>query len=250
MKEKKKVTKIEEMPSKGKIAAAWFFLIILIGCTAGLVYLKNFKGSTTETQNEEIPETISPAITTVLTDIVDKFNNNTLVNDYKTEDLTLTASLQNATITVNYATTTANGNIQYTYNQMTANLTTTFETTDKEINDKVYKTMILACRDRLGLTEDVTSKIDEFINGTTEAPGLKKETTGSDSTYYINIMKPLEEETTTTNETTDNNEETNQTTPDNSNDNNSNITSSTIENNEAPEEQTTTNENTNTNDVR
>jgi len=210
MKEKNKKTPTQDdtMPSKGKIIVAWFMLIVLLGCTTGLVYLKNFKPTKEETMEEET-KTITPVIASVLNTIVDNFNKNTLVSDYKEEGLTLTANLTDDKITISYATTSTNGSISYNYDMTNFQLTTTFENTNKEINDKVFEVLVISCRQRVNPTDNISTELHEFITGTTEIPGLTKEVTDTNITYQIDIRYPLkeQEETTTSNTNTETKEE-------------------------------------------
>lgn len=182
-------TTIDEMPSKGKIIGAWILLVILISCVAGLIYLKK----NTELEEEKVTETenkISPIITTELTNIVNYFNANSLISEYEQEGLTLTASLQDATIIISYATSNTNGIINYNYNQISANLNTTFEQESKELNDKIFKVLVMACRERKSWKEDITNEVENFLTSNTEIIGLNKETNENNITYHINVTTP------------------------------------------------------------
>ena len=53
--------------------------------------------------------------------------------------------------------------------------------------------MILSCRARLNLTDDVNDKIDDFLNGINQS-GL----TMNNNTYSISLANPLKEESTIT----------------------------------------------------
>lgn len=56
--------------------------------------------------------------------------------------------------------------------------------------------MILSCRARLNLTDDVNDKIDEFLNGTNQN-GL----TINNNTYSISLANPLKEDSNNNTET-------------------------------------------------
>lgn len=225
MKEKKnKNTNEEKLPSKGKIMFAWILLIILIGCTAGLVYVKNFK-TTTEEMDETVNKVETPAIILeALGVITDAFNQNVLITQYKQEEISLNATQNDKTITITYQTNDSNGSIDYVYDTKTANLVANVTSDQEEINRSIYKIMVLACRKRSNLSEDVEDKIDSFFVGE-ELSGLKREETTSGYTYYIDIRNPLEEQTTSTDSSTTTD---NQTVEDNTKNNTSNSdTSST-----------------------
>lgn len=199
MKEKNKKIQNQNdtIPTKGKIITAWILLIILLGCTTGLVYLKNFKQ--TETKPQEETDTVSEVVKTTLNTITSNFNNN--ANNYE-EGLTLHASLNDKTITITYTNKDTSNNINYVYDRNTFQLITTFQNTDKEINDKVFKLLALSCRQRLNSKEDITNILEEFITENKEVPGLLKEETDTSTTYKIDIRYPLpEEDNTSTSET-------------------------------------------------
>lgn len=241
----------EKLPSKGKIAAAWFLLIILLACTGGLVYLKNFKTPVEEiNETEENATTISQAITTALTTITDNFNSNAYLTEYEEAGLTLTASLEELTITIDYTSDAETGSIQYLYNTTAGNLVANITLEEETINDKIFRILILACRERLNLTEDVTDKIDNFFVGE-EVTGLQKETTSTGFTYSISVSSPIYDTTTNQEDTkveeepeedntTSQTNDTDSTTSTNTNDSPTNTTTS--------EDNTTVTQNTTTED--
>ena len=185
-----------DLPSKGKIVFAWVALLILIGMTGGLVYLKNFSSNVTNTNNntevkkDEIPSLVASALTT----IAESFNKSSLVTQYKSdENLELYASVNKLDIEVTYKNDTIDEKVIYSYNIKTGLLSTTFNEGNEEIEKKILKVMILSCRARLNLTDDVNDKIDEFLNGINQS-GL----TINNNIYSISLANPLKEESTIT----------------------------------------------------
>lgn len=185
-----------DLPSKGKIVFAWVALLILIGMTGGLVYLKNFSSSETNTNNnteikkDEIPSLVASALTT----IAESFNKSSLVTQYKSdENLELYASVNKLDIEVTYKNDTIDEKVTYSYDTKTGLLSTTFNGGNEEIEKKILKVMILSCRARLNLTDDVNDKIDDFLNGINQS-GL----TMNNNTYSISLANPLKEESTIT----------------------------------------------------
>ena len=181
-----------DLPSKGKIVFAWVALLILIGMTGGLVYLKNFSSNVTNTDNniatkkDEIP----PAVASALTTIAESFNKSSLVTQYKSdENLELYASVNKYDIEVTYKNDTIDEKVTYSYDTKTGLLSTTFNEGNEEIEKKILKVMILSCRARLNLTDDVNDKIDEFLNGINQS-GL----TINNNTYSISLANPLKED--------------------------------------------------------
>ena len=181
-----------DLPSKGKIVFAWVALLILIGMTGGLVYLKNFSSSETNTNNntevkkDEIPSLVASALTT----IAESFNKSSLVTQYKSdENLELYASVNKLDIEVTYKNDTIDEKVTYSYDTKTGLLSTTFNEGNEEIEKKILKVMILSCRARLNLTDDVNDKIDEFLNGINQS-GL----TINNNTYSISLANPLKED--------------------------------------------------------
>ena len=181
-----------DLPSKGKIVFAWVALLILIGMTGGLVYLKNFSSSETNTNNntevkkDEIPSLVASALTT----IAENFNKSSLVTQYKSdENLELYASVNKLDIEVTYKNDTIDEKVTYSYDTKTGLLSTTFNEGNEEIEKKILKVMILSCRARLNLTDDVNDKIDDFLNGINQS-GL----TINNNTYSISLANPLKED--------------------------------------------------------
>jgi hypothetical protein len=184
-----------DLPSKGKIVFAWVALLILIGMTGGLVYLKNSSANVTNTDNntEAKKDEISPIITSALTTIAESFNKSSLVTQYKTdENLELYASVNELNIEVTYKNDTIDEKVTYSYDIKTGLLSTTLTTGNEEIEKKILKVMILSCRERLNLTDDVNDKIEEFLNGTNQS-GL----TINNNTYTISLANPLKDDNTT-----------------------------------------------------
>lgn len=184
-----------DLPSKGKIVFAWVALLILIGMTGGLVYLKNFSSNVTDTNNkiEDKKDEISPVITSALTTIAESFNKSSLVTQYKSdENLELYASVNKLDIEVTYKNDTIDEKVTYSYDTKTGLLSTTFNEGNEEIEKKILKVMILSCRARLNLTDDVSDKIDDFLNGINQS-GL----TMNNNTYSISLANPLKEENIT-----------------------------------------------------
>lgn len=184
-----------DLPSKGKIVFAWVALLILIGMTGGLVYLKNFSSNVTNTDNnietkkDEVPSSVASALTT----IAESFNKSSLVTQYKSdENLELYASVNKLDIEVTYKNDTIDEKVIYSYDTKTGLLSTTFNEGNEEIEKKILKVMILSCRARLNLTDDVSDKIDDFLNGINQS-GL----TMNNNTYSISLANPLKEENIT-----------------------------------------------------
>lgn len=188
-----------DLPSKGKIVFAWITLLILIGMTGGLVYLKNFSSNVTNTDNntEAKKDEISPAVASALTTIAESFNKSSLVTQYKSdENLELYASVNKLDIEVTYKNDTIDQKVTYSYDTKTGLLSTTLTEGNEEIEKKILKVMILSCRARLNLTDDVNDKIDEFLNGTNQN-GL----TINNNTYSISLANPLKEDSNNNTET-------------------------------------------------
>lgn len=184
-----------DLPSKGKIVFAWVALLILIGMTGGLVYLKNFSSNVTNTDNniETKKDEVPPAVASALTTIAESFNKSSLVTQYKSdENLELYASVNKLDIEVTYKNDTIDEKVIYSYNIKTGLLSTTFNEGNEEIEKKILKVMILSCRARLNLTDDVNDKIDDFLNGINQS-GL----TMNNNTYSISLANPLKEENIT-----------------------------------------------------
>jgi len=224
MKEKKEIKKgelqVEEMPSKNKIIFAWILLIVLVLCTGGLVGLKTFYKPDVTDENVEVKNEISPVITATLSDIISEFNSNSLLETYKSDGLNLIASLKDATITVNYKIDNDNSSVDYAYN-VAGNLSVKFSEDNKEINDKIFKVMVLACRDRLNLTEDVEDSIDAFLSEDAEAYGLKKVVVEDSVIYSVDVRFPLFEPEKPENDIVDSNETSDEVVDNNSSDDSS-----------------------------
>jgi len=189
MKEKKK--KIDNViPSRGKIIFAWVLLILLVAMVLGLYYLKNYY----KVKDDEpiVDETHSSVITGELTKIVDNFNNNSLINTYNSEGLNLEARLEELTIVVKYNLDGINGILEYSYDKQMAILMSSNLDENKEINDKIFKIMVLAVQERLGNTKGgLEEKIDSFIDDNAVIVGLEKEINETGYVYKINIVNEI-----------------------------------------------------------
>lgn len=205
MKDKK--NKIENsIPSKGKIIFAWVLLIILIGMVIGLFYIKNYYKP--DLDEPVIEETQSSVITGELTKIVNNFNNNSLIEVYGVEGLRLEAILDGETIVVKYILNDINGTIDYSYDKQLATLISNNLNQYKDINDKVFKIMVLAVQERLGNTNlGLEEKIDAFIIDGELIDGLEKVVSEASYVYKINIVKEIKIDVVNEEVNIDNNQE-------------------------------------------
>ena len=220
---------MEKVPSKNKIIIAWLLLILLLSCLLGLIYIKHtYKEDETK---EVIPSQVqNEEIITELNEIVNNFNNNSLLNNYETEDfLRLRASLDNNIITINYEKITqeniettedenleGNAAVIYTYD-VDKNILSSIkgENISDDIYNKIFRILVLSVQERLQVnintnsdteTDDANTRdssnienevdvnllIDKFLNDE-DVDGLIR----SDFGYSINItvkFKNIEEE--------------------------------------------------------
>ena len=226
-KQDKKIKKV----SKTSIIIAWILLSILIISAITITYLRFF-GTNDNLEEHPVNDTnvTSPVITEALQNIVDNFNNCNLLNDYKNQNITITASLNNDNIMIDYIGTSEKAyNFEFHAPRLTITINTndTIEVVDKEFNE-IFKILIYATQSRLNNTNNIDSYITGFLNDNLEVEGLSKEINDSSITYSIDVSKVIGDTANNNeNNTTENNNATNS--------NNTSTDNSTINNGEEGE---------------
>lgn len=211
--------------NKVSIVIAWILLIMLIVSTIVITY---FKLSEPNDNLEEHPvndnNATSPAITESLQKIVDNFNNSSLLENYRTQNIAIIASLDNTTIIIS-CTGTSSKTYNFEFNSPTLttviNTMDTDENVDVDFND-IFKILVYAIQTRLNNTKNIDDYITGFLNDNLEVEGLSKEINDSSITYSIDISKTIG----TNNNINDNNSLEDNNTENDTKDNNTNANNS------------------------
>ena len=199
-----------------KRTIAWIILIILIILILGLSYIKFFVGETTLIEERPADNNMSEVIKTALTDIVNNFNKNEKIEQYKKDGINISATFNenSNSIFISYETDTTT-TYEFTYDNL--NLVISILNEEENITNfkKVEEILIYAIQERLNVEEDITDIVNEYIEGNKELEIITKEEKEDVITHKINIAKKIEsnkeEENVTTNETETMNTEENNT---------------------------------------
>ena len=131
-----------------------------------------------------------PRILLALTNIVDNFNKNPLIEQYKNEGITLGANLNNYSLYISY---TSEDTITYEFNY--SNLILNINITNSKENitkfNKVYEILIKAIQERINNEFDTTTLINKHLNENINYDGLSKEINENIITYRVDITKKL-----------------------------------------------------------
>jgi len=180
---------------KIKITIAWILLIILLCFLFYMIHIKFFRKEFSNAPLEEIPveNSSTEAIELALSTIVDNFNKNPSIEQYKNEGINISALLSNNSIYINYET-----NITTTYEFSYSNLNLTINILNDEENkikfNKVYEILIKSIQERIANESDITNIIKTHLNEGQNYEGLTLESSGEVLTYKIDITKQLKKE--------------------------------------------------------
>jgi len=180
---------------KIKVIIAWIFLILLIALFLYVNHLKFFKIKINNDSIEEIPveNSSSEAIELALTEIVNNFNSNSLIEEYKKEGININAILNNYSIYITYTTDTTI-TYEFNYNNLILSINITNEEESITKFNKVYKILVKATQQRIGNEEDITKLIDDHLNKNINYDGLTKKTKENIIEYNLDITKKLTKE--------------------------------------------------------
>ena len=176
--------------SKSSIILAWILLIMLISAATGLTYLKFFGEIEIENNKESgNEEKISPVITQALTTIVDEFNKEENIQEYKKNNVIVNAELENTSIKVTFKNQETK---IYTFKIEIPNLIVDTTSNDQEF-EKIFTLMVYACQKRLNNNTDIDEHIKSFLEDGREIVGLsKKNIEANKIEYIIDISKKIE----------------------------------------------------------
>lgn len=187
--------------SKKKVMA-WILLIILVLIVAILTYLKFF-GKNLNTSEQPVKETkpkaenktgASEGITSeesenkLLADLVTNFNSSFIVNDYKKENVEISATLSKDDFIVNYTDNSKSYNKKFVCKYNGGILTSDISLEDASYFDIVYRIIIYANQVITSPNASVDNIISGVLNGTDTYSGLSKEVTGNNVTYSIDLL--------------------------------------------------------------
>ena len=166
-------------------------LVILILLILSITYIKFFVHEQVVNEGEYIENSTDMAIDKALSDIINNFNENEKINEYKKNNIQIKATLSQHSIYVSYTENEETTTYEFSYN----NFFLTINITDKDDNidkfKKIYWIMIYAVQERLKNNENIDSYINSFLDDTREFDGLSKEMKDDIVIYRMNITKKI-----------------------------------------------------------
>ena len=176
-----------------RIVVAWIVLIILIITVISLTYLKfwgpnvNIKeqpiNSMKENNNVE-----NDSKDKSLSSLAANFNSSFIVNDYKKENVEISATLSKDDFVVNQTDNSKSYNKKFVCKYNGGILTSDISLEDASYFDIVYRIIIYANQVIASPNVSVDNIISGVLNGTDTYSGLSKEVTGNNVTYSIDLL--------------------------------------------------------------
>ena len=174
-----------------KTGFAWFLLIILIVISLILSY---FKFSIDHNQYiTEIPveNSTSQAIHLALTEIVNNFNNDDLITQYRNQNIDINAVLKNYSIFVSEQTDMV---VTYEFSYSNMNLSIVIDNDEKNIEkfNRVAFIMIKAVQERMNNIANIDeNSIQSFLQGEKQFDGMSIVKEKEKIKMIINITKKI-----------------------------------------------------------
>ena len=178
---------------KTKKMIAWIILIILISFASTLTYLKFFSNDNENIEERPINNSSSNAIHAALKDIVTNFNQNSKIEEYQENNITLKASVNNYSIYISYITNTTT-TYEFTYDDLYLNITVNNTNEDDKAKfNTIYQLLIEAVQKRINNTDDVYNIINTFLTTDATVDGLSKKEVRNGIEYQMNITKKIKQ---------------------------------------------------------
>lgn len=175
---------------KNKIRLAWVVLILLLVIIGVLSYVRFVAYYKYDV--EEVEESSSEAINTALSAIIDNFNDDKEIIDYKNENININAVLKNHYIYISYSdSVTTTYEFSYSNLNLSINIVNTEENLDRF--NKIYKILIRSIQKRIGNEDGVDELINLHINDNIKLDGVEKKNMEDNTiNYKIDITKKIE----------------------------------------------------------
>ena len=180
---------------KGNKIIGWLLVIVLIAMILGLNYVKFIMQDTEDAKNiKEVPikDENSDVIKTALKEIVNNFNENSKIEEYKNQNIKIEAVLNNYTIFITYETDTRI-TYEFNYNNLELKISIQNETENLERFNKIYEILIYAVQKRLNNDSNIQEYINDFLNNNKNVVGITKENEDQNIIYTMNITKKINE---------------------------------------------------------
>lgn len=181
----------KEGKSKKNIVA-WIILVILILLLLALNYLKFFGSKNPNIENTPVDNSENQAVVVALQEIVDNFNKNSKIAEYKEQNITIQAVLNNYSIFISYTDDTTT-TYEFNYHDFLIDITISNKEENRAKFDKVYEILIYAVQERLKNDENIEEYVKNYLNDSTEYDGLYKTADEGNLTYYMDITIKLKE---------------------------------------------------------
>lgn len=179
---------------KSKLIITWISLIVLVILLLALNYIKFFGKVNQYIEEKPVENSASLAINNALTEIVNHFNQNTLIQEYEKENIKINAILKNYSIYISYSTENETTTYEFDYNNLILKISIENTKENLEKFQKIYKILIDACQKRLKNSMKSQEKIENIINGSIKWNGITKEEVNQLIFYQLDITKKIENE--------------------------------------------------------
>ena len=123
-----------------------------------------------------------------LSSLAANFNSSFIVNDYKKENVEISATLSKDDFVVNYTDNSKSYNKKFVCKYNGGILTSDISLEDASYFDIVYRIIIYANQVIASPNVSVDNIISGVLNGTDTYSGLSKEVTGNNVTYSIDLL--------------------------------------------------------------
>ena len=178
---------------KTKKLIAWLTLVILVCFALTLTYLKLFSNNNLNIEERPINNSSSNSIHAALKDIVTNFNQNSKIEEYQENNITLKASVNNYSIYISYITDTTT-TYEFTYDDLYLNITVNNTNEDDKAKfNTIYQLLIEAVQKRINNTDDVDNIINTFLTTDATVDGLSKKEVRNGIEYQMNITKKIKQ---------------------------------------------------------
>lgn len=179
--------------NKRNTIGMWLILILLLVLLSILNYIKFFGIDNENIIEKPVENSTSEAINKALNQIVENFNQNQLIEEYRQQEkINIKAIRNNYSIFVSYSTETETTTYEFYYGKLHLTIDVEKEEENLKKFKTIYKILIESCQKRIENEEDISEKIDQILNLETSWNGLFQEEKDNIITYQIDITKKIE----------------------------------------------------------
>lgn len=185
----KKKEKIVQTVSKKQILFAWLVLIVLILSIFGLIYVKIFQTNIDNIDKQSNSEIFNDK---ELEELVNKFNNSKLLEQYKNDGINMVAIFDKKHFTLEVSEA-ANTNI-YNFEVNYPELSCVILPDSMEEFDLVFEILLYENQKRLGNTKNIDNYVDGILDGNLNVIGFNKVVADELVFYSMDISRIMGDE--------------------------------------------------------